>query len=119
MLPILLVAWRVSASTSSSARTSGFWKTPGPVKAKPWSPYIEGNAAQNYLFGGAGTDTMKGNDGNDVYYVDYNAYRLPPPRLGEHTDEVLTAVLGWDPARIEAARAAGAIGGARSGPAGA
>jgi formyl-CoA transferase len=47
------------------------------------------------------------------------AYRLPPPRLGEHTDEVLTAVLGWDPARIEAARAAGAIGGARSGPAGA
>ena len=19
------------------------WKTPGPVKAKPWSPYIEGN----------------------------------------------------------------------------
>ncbi len=22
------------------------WKTPGPVKAKPWSPYIEGNAAK-------------------------------------------------------------------------
>jgi urea transport system substrate-binding protein len=19
------------------------WKTPGPIKAKPWSPYIEGN----------------------------------------------------------------------------
>jgi crotonobetainyl-CoA:carnitine CoA-transferase CaiB-like acyl-CoA transferase len=47
------------------------------------------------------------------------AYRLPPPRLGEHTDEVLSAVLGWDAARIEAARAAGAIGGTRSGPAGA
>jgi len=22
------------------------WKTPGPVKAKPWSPYIEGNASK-------------------------------------------------------------------------
>jgi len=22
------------------------WKTPGPVKAKPWSPYIEGNAGK-------------------------------------------------------------------------
>ena len=22
------------------------WKTPGPVKAKPWSPYIEGRAAK-------------------------------------------------------------------------
>jgi crotonobetainyl-CoA:carnitine CoA-transferase CaiB-like acyl-CoA transferase len=37
-------------------------------------------------------------------------YRLPPPRLGEHTDEVLSGVLGWDAARIDAARAAGAIG---------
>jgi crotonobetainyl-CoA:carnitine CoA-transferase CaiB-like acyl-CoA transferase len=39
------------------------------------------------------------------------AYRLPPPRLGEHTEEVLTSVLGWDQARIEAARTAGALGG--------
>jgi urea transport system substrate-binding protein len=22
------------------------WKTPGPVKAKPWSPFIEGNASK-------------------------------------------------------------------------
>ena len=22
------------------------WKTPGPVKARPWSPYIEGNASK-------------------------------------------------------------------------
>ena len=43
------------------------------------------------------------------------SYRLPPPRLGEHTDAVLSGVLGWDAARIEAARAAGAIG---RGPAG-
>jgi formyl-CoA transferase len=47
------------------------------------------------------------------------AYRLPPPRMGEHTDEVLSAVLGWDPTRIAAARAAGAIGGAPVGPDGA
>jgi crotonobetainyl-CoA:carnitine CoA-transferase CaiB-like acyl-CoA transferase len=39
------------------------------------------------------------------------AYRLPPPRLGEHTDAVLSGVLGWDAARIAAARQAGAIGG--------
>jgi formyl-CoA transferase len=39
------------------------------------------------------------------------AYRLPPPRLGEHTDSVLSGVLGWDADRIAAARAAGAIGG--------
>jgi formyl-CoA transferase len=45
------------------------------------------------------------------------AYRLPPPRLGEHTDEVLSRVLGWDDARIAAARASGAIG--ASAPAGA
>jgi formyl-CoA transferase len=38
------------------------------------------------------------------------AYRLPPPRLGEHTDNVLASVLGWDDTRIAAARAAGAIG---------
>ena len=38
------------------------------------------------------------------------AYRLPPPRLGEHTDEVLSRVLGWDAARIAAARHTGAIG---------
>jgi formyl-CoA transferase len=38
------------------------------------------------------------------------SYRLPPPRLGEHTDAVLSGVLGWDAARIAAARAAGAIG---------
>ncbi|MCX7230330.1 MAG: CaiB/BaiF CoA-transferase family protein [Burkholderiales bacterium] len=38
------------------------------------------------------------------------SYRLPPPRLGEHTDAVLSEVLGWDAGRIAAARAAGAIG---------
>jgi crotonobetainyl-CoA:carnitine CoA-transferase CaiB-like acyl-CoA transferase len=38
-------------------------------------------------------------------------YRLPPPRLGEHTDSVLSGVLGWDADRIAAARAAGAVGG--------
>jgi len=38
------------------------------------------------------------------------AYRLPPPRLGEHTDDVLASVLGWDETRIAAARGAGAIG---------
>ena len=37
-------------------------------------------------------------------------YRLPPPRLGEHTEAVLADVLGWDAARIAAARAAGALG---------
>ena len=37
-------------------------------------------------------------------------YRRPPPRLGEHTDAVLAEVLGWDAARIERARAEGAIG---------
>jgi crotonobetainyl-CoA:carnitine CoA-transferase CaiB-like acyl-CoA transferase len=39
------------------------------------------------------------------------AYTLPPPRLGEHTDAVLADVLGWDAARIDRARVAGAIGG--------
>jgi len=38
------------------------------------------------------------------------SYRRPPPRLGEHTDEVLSQVLGWDFARIAAARDGGAIG---------
>ena len=42
------------------------------------------------------------------------AYRRPPPRLGEHTDEVLADVLGWDETRIAAARAAGAFGAAES-----
>jgi crotonobetainyl-CoA:carnitine CoA-transferase CaiB-like acyl-CoA transferase len=37
-------------------------------------------------------------------------YRRPPPRLGEHTDEVLGSVLGWDAQRIAAARKDGAIG---------
>ncbi len=32
------------------------------------------------------------------------------PKVGEHTDEVLDDVLGYDPARIEALRAAGALG---------
>ena len=37
-------------------------------------------------------------------------YRRPPPRLGEHTDAVLSEVLGWDAVRIQRARAEGAIG---------
>jgi crotonobetainyl-CoA:carnitine CoA-transferase CaiB-like acyl-CoA transferase len=31
-------------------------------------------------------------------------YGMPPPRLGEHTGEVLSELLGYDPARIEAAK---------------
>jgi crotonobetainyl-CoA:carnitine CoA-transferase CaiB-like acyl-CoA transferase len=34
------------------------------------------------------------------------------PTVGEHTDEVLRDVLGWDDARIAAARESGALGGA-------
>jgi crotonobetainyl-CoA:carnitine CoA-transferase CaiB-like acyl-CoA transferase len=33
-----------------------------------------------------------------------SSYRLAPPRLGEHTDEVLTALLGYDQAKIDALR---------------
>jgi len=36
-------------------------------------------------------------------------YRLPPPMLGEHTDEVLKERLGIDTARLEALRANGVI----------
>lgn len=35
--------------------------------------------------------------------------RRPPPRLGEHTREVLTAVLGWPAARVQAALDAGHV----------
>jgi crotonobetainyl-CoA:carnitine CoA-transferase CaiB-like acyl-CoA transferase len=34
----------------------------------------------------------------------------PAPRLGQHTDEILCETLGYDPARIAALRAAGALG---------
>jgi 2-methylfumaryl-CoA isomerase len=34
----------------------------------------------------------------------------PAPKLGQHTDDVLREVLGYDPARIAALRAAGAFG---------
>ena len=36
-------------------------------------------------------------------------YNLPPPRLGEHTMQVLTENLGWTEADVRAARAARAI----------
>ncbi len=36
-------------------------------------------------------------------------YRLRPPDLGEHTDDVLGSLLGYDRERLEALRAAGAI----------
>ena len=39
-------------------------------------------------------------------------YTLPPPRLGEHTHEVLSGLLGYDAQRIEALRRDGIIGGA-------
>jgi crotonobetainyl-CoA:carnitine CoA-transferase CaiB-like acyl-CoA transferase len=32
------------------------------------------------------------------------------PTLGQHTEEVLADLLGWDDARIAAARSAGAFG---------
>lgn len=35
--------------------------------------------------------------------------RLPPPLLGEHTDEILSEVLGYDPTRITKLRETGAI----------
>jgi crotonobetainyl-CoA:carnitine CoA-transferase CaiB-like acyl-CoA transferase len=37
-------------------------------------------------------------------------YRHHPPLLGQHTDEVLGEVLGYDDAKIKELRAAGAIG---------
>ena len=33
----------IKASVQSNGQFNVVWKTPGPVKAKPWSPYIEGN----------------------------------------------------------------------------
>jgi formyl-CoA transferase len=36
--------------------------------------------------------------------------KAPPPRLGEHTDEVLTGLLGLSPAEVAALRAEGAVG---------
>jgi crotonobetainyl-CoA:carnitine CoA-transferase CaiB-like acyl-CoA transferase len=38
-------------------------------------------------------------------------YELPPPRLGQHTDEVLLEELGLDTAELERLRASGVIGG--------
>lgn len=37
------------------------------------------------------------------------AYRSAPPRLGEHTEQVLSRVLGWSAQQIAAARSAGSI----------
>jgi crotonobetainyl-CoA:carnitine CoA-transferase CaiB-like acyl-CoA transferase len=36
-------------------------------------------------------------------------YDRPPPQLGQHTNEVLGGVLGYDAARIAALRAAGVV----------
>ena len=36
-------------------------------------------------------------------------YRLPPPMLGEHTDEILAATLGLDAAAIARLRADGVV----------
>jgi crotonobetainyl-CoA:carnitine CoA-transferase CaiB-like acyl-CoA transferase len=36
-------------------------------------------------------------------------YRLPPPLLGQHTDEVLSERLGFDAAKLAALRAKGVI----------
>jgi crotonobetainyl-CoA:carnitine CoA-transferase CaiB-like acyl-CoA transferase len=38
-------------------------------------------------------------------------YGLPPPRLGQHTDEVLLEELGMDAGELERLRASGVIGG--------
>jgi len=38
-------------------------------------------------------------------------YELPPPRLGQHTDEVLQEELGLDQAELRSLRASGVIGG--------
>jgi len=38
------------------------------------------------------------------------SYRQAPPRLGEHTDEVLRDTLGLDDQQIAALRACGAVG---------
>jgi crotonobetainyl-CoA:carnitine CoA-transferase CaiB-like acyl-CoA transferase len=37
------------------------------------------------------------------------AYRSAPPKLGQHTEQVLQEVLGWSGERIAAARSAGTI----------
>ncbi|MEK9796550.1 MAG: CoA transferase, partial [Alphaproteobacteria bacterium] len=37
-------------------------------------------------------------------------YRYHPPLLGQHTDEVLREVLGYDNTKIAELRSAGAIG---------
>jgi crotonobetainyl-CoA:carnitine CoA-transferase CaiB-like acyl-CoA transferase len=37
------------------------------------------------------------------------AVRLPPPRLGEHTDEVLTEVLGYSPEEVVGLRRCGVV----------
>ena len=49
--------------------------------------------------------------GRPIGFPDYAGVAMePPPLLGQHTDEVLEAVLGWDRARIEALRHEGVIG---------
>jgi formyl-CoA transferase len=42
------------------------------------------------------------------------SYRLPPPRLGEHTDEVLSRVLGWRRSRFWSRRRSARRSGCRS-----
>ena len=32
--------------TKADVQFNVVWKTPGPVKAKPWSPYIQGSAGK-------------------------------------------------------------------------
>jgi crotonobetainyl-CoA:carnitine CoA-transferase CaiB-like acyl-CoA transferase len=39
-----------------------------------------------------------------------SAAPTPAPRLGQHTDEILRQILHYDPARIAALRASGALG---------